>query len=65
MTHEARLLGRGRITDLAWTPDGRALGVAGSLGIWLYDATNLTRRRAWPCPTTIRCSTWPSARTEA
>ncbi len=41
MTHEARLLGRGRITDLAWTPDGRALGLAGSLGIWVYDATNL------------------------
>src|SRR5262245_30688950 len=32
------MLGRGFITGLAWSPDGRTLAVASSVGVWLYDA---------------------------
>ena len=30
-------IGKGRITDLKFSPDGRLLAVATSVGIWLYD----------------------------
>ena len=30
-------LGKGRIYDIAYSPDGTRLVVAGSIGIWLYD----------------------------
>ena len=30
-------LGKGRINDIAYSPDGTRLAVAGSIGIWLYD----------------------------
>src|SRR5262245_39917205 len=35
------VLGRGTVQQLAWSPDGKALAVAGSLGVWLYDAAAL------------------------
>jgi len=35
-------LGKGRIREIAYSPDGKLLAVAGSAGIWLYDAKNLT-----------------------
>jgi WD40 repeat protein len=35
-------LGKGAIEKIAYTPDGKLLAVAGSVGIWLYDATDLT-----------------------
>ncbi len=31
-------LGRGRITEVAYSPDGSQLAVASGIGIWLYDA---------------------------
>ena len=31
-------LGKGWINDIAYSPDGRLLAVASSIGIWLYDA---------------------------
>ena len=31
-------LGKGRINDVTYSPDGRLLAVASSIGIWLYDA---------------------------
>ena len=31
-------LGKGRINEIAYSPDGTRLAVAGSIGIWLYDA---------------------------
>ena len=34
-------LGKGTIRRLAYSPDGKLVAVAGSLGIWLYDADNL------------------------
>lgn len=30
-------LGKGSISDIAYSPDGKRLAVAGSLGIWIYD----------------------------
>ena len=32
-------LGNGTIEDITYSPDGTRLAVAGSLGIWIYDAT--------------------------
>src|SRR5262245_22566557 len=34
-------LGRGSLTDAAWTADGKTLVVASANGLWLYDAGNL------------------------
>lgn len=31
-------LGKGRIFDAAYSPDGKLLAVASSIGVWLYDA---------------------------
>ena len=31
-------LGKGTISDIAYSPDGTRLAVAGSVGIWYYDA---------------------------
>ena len=31
-------LGKGSITEIAYSPDGTRLAVASSIGIWLYDA---------------------------
>ena len=31
-------LGKGRINEITYSPDGSLLAVAGSIGIWLYDA---------------------------
>ena len=31
-------LGKGRISEIAYSPDGRRLAVASSIGIWIYDA---------------------------
>ena len=33
-------LGKGRINEVAFSPDGSLLAVAGSIGIWLYDTTS-------------------------
>lgn len=35
-------LGKGAINQVAYSPDGKLLAVAGSIGIWLYDAESLT-----------------------
>ena len=34
-------LGKGPISDIAYSPDGTRLAVAGSIGIWLYDTATL------------------------
>ena len=31
-------LGKGRINEIAYSPDGKRLAVASSIGIWIYDA---------------------------
>ena len=31
------MLGRGTINHMAWSPDGKTLAAAGTLGVWLYD----------------------------
>lgn len=36
-------LGKGTIERIAYSPDGKLLAVAGSPGIWLYDAGNLNK----------------------
>lgn len=33
--------GYGWANDIAWSPDGTSLAVASSIGVWLYDASNL------------------------
>ncbi len=35
-------LGKGRISRIAYSPDGKLLGAAGSVGVWLYDAETMT-----------------------
>jgi hypothetical protein len=40
---ELRRLGRGYINHIQYSPDGRTLAVASSIGIWLYDAQNFER----------------------
>jgi WD40 repeat protein len=40
LTYQERLrLGRGSVQDVAWRPDGKAVAVAGSAGIWFYTDT--------------------------
>jgi len=34
-------LGKGTVRQVAYSPDGKLLAVAGGIGIWLYDANNL------------------------
>jgi WD40 repeat protein len=34
------ILGRGALQTLTWSPDGKALAVASTAGVWLYDATD-------------------------
>ena len=34
-------LGKGTISQIAYSPDGKLLGAAGSIGIWLYDAETM------------------------
>jgi WD40 repeat protein len=36
------VIGRGKINDLAWSPEGDLLAAASPLGIWLYDPAALT-----------------------
>ena len=31
-------LGKGEINEIAYSPDGTRLAVAGGIGIWIYDA---------------------------
>ena len=33
------LIGRGYVTQVAWSPDGTSLAVAGATGVWLYTAS--------------------------
>jgi WD40 repeat protein len=37
---ELARLGRGWVSEVAWSPDGERLAVGGSVGIWLYRAEN-------------------------
>ena len=35
-----KTIGRGTVSDLAWSPDGNTLALATGLGVWLYDTSN-------------------------
>jgi WD40 repeat protein len=41
VVQQLAILRRGAINQLAWSPDGETLAVAGSLGLWLYDSATL------------------------
>ena len=34
-------LGKGTISQIVYSPDGKLLGAAGSIGVWLYDAATM------------------------
>lgn len=38
---EIAMLGRGKINDLAWSPDGKTLAAASPIGIWLYELADV------------------------
>ena len=38
-------LGKGRIYEIQYSPDGTRLAVASGIGIWLYDTGDLSRGR--------------------
>ncbi|RKU16939.1 hypothetical protein C6500_17095 [Candidatus Poribacteria bacterium] len=46
-------LGKGLINDISYSPDGKTLAVASSIGVWIYDAQTgeeldlLTGQKAW------------------
>jgi serine/threonine protein kinase/tetratricopeptide (TPR) repeat protein len=42
---ELARLGRGTVVELAYSPDGRAVAVASSMGVYLYDAATLAELR--------------------
>ena len=37
-------LGKGTISRIAYSPDGKLLAAAGSVGVWLYDAESMTEK---------------------
>ena len=39
-------IGKGDINDIRFSPDGNVVAVAGSIGIWLYNADVGCRNRA-------------------
>jgi WD40 repeat protein len=41
------MFGRGTIEKLVWSPDNQQIAVAGSVGIWIYDADDLNREPIW------------------
>ncbi|MYG05113.1 hypothetical protein F4167_00480, partial [Candidatus Poribacteria bacterium] len=41
-----RRIGKGRITDMAYSPDGNQLAVSTNIGIWIYDARTGEERNA-------------------
>ena len=40
-------LGKGDIREIAYSPNGKHLAVAGSIGIWLYDMTTYQEVALW------------------
>jgi hypothetical protein len=38
----AARLGRGTVQQIAYSPDGKLLAIAGMLGIWLHDTADLS-----------------------
>ena len=38
-------LGKGRINDMEYSPDGKILAVATTIGIWIYDTETYQERK--------------------
>lgn len=55
---ELARFGRGTINDIAFSPDGQILAVAGGLGVWLYEADTLGLTRHIETESELRDITW-------
>ncbi len=40
-------LGKGSVDEIAFSPDGKILAVASSIGVWLYDAHTYEESDYW------------------
>ncbi|HRO25044.1 MAG TPA: hypothetical protein PLR07_12205, partial [Promineifilum sp.] len=52
---QLKILGKGTVGDIAFSPDSRTLAVGGSIGIHLYNAATLTERAYIPSDSWILC----------
>ncbi|HKZ53935.1 MAG TPA: WD40 repeat domain-containing protein [Anaerolineales bacterium] len=51
-------LGRGRANDVAYSPDGGTLAVAGSLGVWLFDPQDGEPIHLFETTGDVWCAAW-------
>ncbi len=49
-----RLIGKGQVSQVAWSPDGTRLAVGTSVGIYLYDAETMRELRFMATEATVR-----------
>ena len=53
-------LGEGTINQIAYSPDGKLLGAAGSIGAWLYDWENACCRQLITLKRTMLLQNFPN-----
>ena len=50
---KVKRIGRGTLNQLAWTPDGKSIAVASSIGVYLYDAQTFSVQRCITSSVTV------------